>query len=80
MLPDLQLGDRLRLRKIHPCGSYEWIVIRLGADIGIECTGCKRRVMLTRRELKRRIKTILPRTPEEEQDTHTPGGSSGAGE
>ncbi len=61
MLPDLQLNDRLRLRKLHPCGSYEWTVVRLGADIGLECTVCKRRVLLTRRELSRRLKTILPK-------------------
>ena len=61
MLPDLQLNDHLRLRKPHPCGSYEWTVVRLGADIGLECKGCGRRVMLTRRELSRRVKTILPK-------------------
>ena len=61
MLPDLQLNDRVRLRKPHPCGSYEWIVTRLGADIGLECTVCKHRVMLTRRELARRLKAILPK-------------------
>jgi hypothetical protein len=60
MLPDLQLNNRLRMRKPHPCGSYEWTVVRLGADIGLECQGCGRRVMLTRRELARRIKVILP--------------------
>lgn len=59
MLPDLQLNDRLRLRKPHPCGSYEWIIVRLGADIGLECTVCKRRVLLSRRELSRRMKAIL---------------------
>ena len=65
MLPDLKLHDRLRLRKAHPCGGYEWKVLRLGADIRIECQTCGRQVMLTRRELARRTKTILPR-PEEE--------------
>lgn len=59
MLLDLQLNDRVRLRKPHPCGSYEWIVTRLGADIGLECQGCKRRVLLTRRELSRRMKSVL---------------------
>jgi hypothetical protein len=59
MLPDLQLNDHIRLRKPHPCGSYEWTVTRLGADIGLECRGCGRRVMLTRRELSRRLKAIL---------------------
>jgi hypothetical protein len=61
MLPDLQLNDHLRLRKPHPCGSYEWMVIRLGADIGLECKGCGHRVLLTRRELARRLKTMLPK-------------------
>jgi hypothetical protein len=61
MLPDLQLNDLLRLRKPHPCGSYEWIVTRLGADIGLECKGCGRRVLLTRRELARRLKSKLPK-------------------
>jgi hypothetical protein len=61
MLPDLQLNDIVRLRKPHPCGSFEWTVTRLGADIGLECKGCGRRVMLTRRELARRTKVILPR-------------------
>jgi hypothetical protein len=65
MLPDLQLNDRLRLRKPHPCGSFEWTVVRLGADIGLECRACGRRVLLTRRELARRLKTILPKEGED---------------
>ena len=60
MLPDLQLGDRLRLRKPHPCGSYEWKVVRLGADIGLECLRCGRRILLPRRLLAHRLKAILP--------------------
>ena len=59
MLPDLQLNDVLRLRKPHPCGSFEWSVVRLGADIGLQCQGCGRRVMLTRRELAKRVKANL---------------------
>jgi hypothetical protein len=61
MLPDLQLDDVLRLRKPHPCGNYEWKVVRLGADIGLECTRCGRRVLLPRRQLARRLKTVLPK-------------------
>jgi len=59
VLTDLRLNDHLRLRKPHPCGSYEWNVVRLGADIGLECRTCKRRVLLTRRELAKRLKTNL---------------------
>lgn len=68
MLTDLRLNDRLRLRKQHPCGSYEWVVTRLGADIGLECKGCGRRVLLTRRELAKRLKANL--TPREEDEQH----------
>jgi hypothetical protein len=59
MLPELNIDDIVRLRKPHPCGSFEWKVTRLGADIGLECTGCQRRVMLPRRQLARRLKMIV---------------------
>lgn len=67
MLPDLQMKDHLRLRKPHPCGSYEWTVVRLGADIGLECKGCQHRVMLTRRELAKRMKVNLTAQEREKQ-------------
>jgi len=58
MLPDLHLDDIVRLRKVHPCGSFEWRVVRLGADIGLECLGCQRRVLLPRRQLAQRMKQL----------------------
>jgi hypothetical protein len=71
MLPDLQLNDIVRMRKPHPCGGYEWNVTRLGADIGLECRTCGHRVMLTRRELARRAKTIIPaQNQEHPRDEH----------
>jgi len=62
MLPDIQLDDIVRLRKPHPCGSYEWRIVRLGADIGLVCLVCGRRVLLDRRTLSKRLKKILPKT------------------
>jgi hypothetical protein len=59
MLPDLKMDDVLKLRKTHPCGEDRWKVIRLGADIKIECLGCSRQVMLTRRKLAHSVKTNL---------------------
>lgn len=56
---EFELGDRLRLRKPHPCGSYEWLVIRLGADLGLRCVQCGRRVLLPRPEVERRTREIL---------------------
>jgi hypothetical protein len=64
MLPEIKLDDVVRLRKPHPCGSYEWKIVRLGADIGLECLQCGRRILLTRRILARRLKAILTQ-PEE---------------
>jgi hypothetical protein len=56
---DLGLNDRVRLRKPHPCGSTDWRVVRLGADIGLKCEGCGRRVLLPRSEVEKRIKQVL---------------------
>jgi hypothetical protein len=56
MLPDMGMGDVIRLRKKHPCGSSEWEVVRIGADIGLKCLGCGRRLLLPRREVARRMK------------------------
>lgn len=58
---DFALGDRVRLRKPHPCGSYDWQVVRVGADIGLKCAGCGRRVLLPRSEAEKRVKVILSR-------------------
>jgi hypothetical protein len=76
MLPDLQMNDLLRLRKPHPCGSYEWTVIRLGADIGLECKGCGHRVMLTRRELAKRLKVNLTKREEKTDENSQPARTS----
>ncbi len=56
MLEELEIGDRLRLRKAHPCGGYEWEVVRLGADIGLVCQTCGHKVSIPRRDLEKRIK------------------------
>jgi len=68
MLPDMRMGDVVRLRKPHPCGSTDWKVVRIGADIGIKCLGCGRRVLLTRRELSRRMKAYVQRADEVEEE------------
>ncbi len=57
----LYLNDVVRLRKPHPCGGYEWQVVRLGADIGMVCTTCGRRVMLPRSEFDKRVKKFIRR-------------------
>ncbi len=58
---DIRLGDVVRLRKPHPCGGYDWAVVRLGADIGLRCLKCDHRVLLDRSVLERRIKQFVSR-------------------
>jgi hypothetical protein len=60
---DVALDDIVRLRKPHPCGSTDWQVVRLGADIGLVCLGCGHRIMLPRSVLARRIKTFVQHGP-----------------
>jgi hypothetical protein len=61
MYEDIRLGDVVRMRKAHPCGSYDWEVVRLGADIGIRCQGCGRRVLLPRSRFVRQVKSLVSR-------------------
>ncbi|MFC2058827.1 DUF951 domain-containing protein [Chloroflexota bacterium] len=58
---ELRVGDVVHLRKQHPCGSYEWQIERMGADIGIRCMGCNHKVFLERQILERRVKSVVSR-------------------
>jgi hypothetical protein len=64
MVTEIRLGDVVRLKKKHPCGSDQWEVVRLGADIGIRCQGCQRRVLMARSVFERRIQTFISRGPQ----------------
>jgi hypothetical protein len=57
---ELRMGQVVRLKKAHPCGGHDWEVVRLGADIGLRCLGCGRRVLLARSALEKRLKAIAP--------------------
>jgi hypothetical protein len=63
MVVEIRLGDTVQLRKKHPCGGFEWEVVRVGADIGIKCLKCQHRVLLERAVFERRLKTFLSRGP-----------------
>ena len=58
---ELLLGDVVRLRKRHPCVGHDWLVDRLGADIGLRCETCARHVLLERRVLEARIVEFVRR-------------------
>jgi len=62
MTIEVKPGDVVRLRKPHPCGSYEWEVVRVGADIGLKCLKCQRRVLLEREVFQRRVKEFVSKS------------------
>jgi hypothetical protein len=64
MRKEVEVDDLVRLRKPHPCGSYEWRVVRIGADIGLKCQVCGRRILLDRRSFNKRVKTVIGRSNE----------------
>ena len=60
MALELRMGSVARLKKAHPCGGFEWEVVRLGADIGLRCLRCERRVMMARSVLEKRVRAVAP--------------------
>ncbi len=59
-----KLGDIAKMKKQHPCGSDEWEIVRMGADIKLKCKGCEHVVMLERKKFEKNLKKILPCTAE----------------
>ncbi|HJO60769.1 MAG: DUF951 domain-containing protein [SAR202 cluster bacterium] len=57
MVTDYSLGDIITLKKKHPCGEVIWRVDRIGADIGIVCRGCNRRLIIPRSDLEKRTRS-----------------------
>ncbi len=56
---DVRAGDRLQMKKDHPCGSREFLVLRAGMDFKLRCLGCGREVMVPRRKIEKNIKKII---------------------
>lgn len=54
-----RLDDVVQMKKKHPCGNDSWVVMRVGADFRIKCTGCGRVVMLPRAKFEKSVKRIV---------------------
>ncbi|MFC7370795.1 DUF951 domain-containing protein [Fictibacillus iocasae] len=54
-----ELNDEVEMKKVHPCGTNRWKIIRMGADIRIKCMGCQHSVMLPRSEFAKKVKKVL---------------------
>ena len=59
MSAEVEIGDVVRLRKKHPCGSYEWQIVRLGVDIGLVCQECGRRILIPRSTFNKKLKAVV---------------------
>ena len=64
---DVRVGDKLIMKKNHPCGSNEFEVLRIGMDFRIRCLGCGREVMVPRVKAEKNIKRI----ERAEEDQHS---------
>lgn len=67
MITNFNLGDIVQTRKEHPCGSNQWEIIRLGADIKIKCVQCGRIVMLPRQKFEKSVKKIIKSSEENDK-------------
>jgi hypothetical protein len=56
---DIHINDILKMKKPHPCGSQEWLVLRVGMDFKMRCQGCEREVMLPRGKVEKNIKKVF---------------------
>ncbi|MBQ1689518.1 MAG: DUF951 domain-containing protein [Lachnospiraceae bacterium] len=58
---NIQVGDVVRLKKQHPCGSNLWEVLRVGIDFRLKCQGCGHQIMLPRKQVEKNVKEIIPK-------------------
>ena len=56
---EINVGDVVKMKKAHPCGSYEWEVLRIGADFRLRCLGCDHQIMIARRMMEKNIREIV---------------------
>ena len=66
---DIRVGDRLELKKQHPCGSRRWEVLRVGMDFKLKCEGCGHQLMIPRVKAEKSVKQILRPETSTEQDS-----------
>lgn len=64
---DIQVGDILKMKKQHPCGSAEWEVLRIGADFRLKCTGCGHQIMIPRVKAEKNVRGVTRGNTSEEK-------------
>lgn len=56
---DIKVGDIVKLKKKHPCGSFLWEVLRVGIDFRLKCKGCDHQIMIPRKQAEKNIKQVI---------------------
>lgn len=59
---EYEVGDIVKLKKQHPCGSYEWEILRVGADFRLKCAGCGHQIMLPRRQVEKSARGLIKKS------------------
>ena len=62
---DYQIGDIVKLKKPHPCGSQEWEILRVGADFRLKCEGCGHQVMISRKLVEKNTRGLRKNADQE---------------
>ncbi len=57
---EFKVNDRVEMKKEHPCGGREWLVMRTGMDIRIKCVKCSRMIMIPRSKFEKMVKRVIP--------------------
>lgn len=58
MADRFDVGDVIKMKKPHPCGSLEWEVLRVGADFRLKCVGCGHQIMVPRKLVEKNTRQI----------------------
>ena len=53
-----EVGDKIRMKKKHPCGSFEWEILRVGADFRLKCAGCGHQIMISRKLVEKNTRDL----------------------
>ncbi|MFL2784642.1 MAG: DUF951 domain-containing protein [Dehalococcoidia bacterium] len=59
MIQKFEIGYVVRMKKQHPCGGFDWVVYRVGADIGVRCINCERKILMSRADIQKSLKTVV---------------------
>lgn len=62
MADKFDVGDVIRMKKPHPCGSYEWEILRVGADFRLKCAGCGHQIMVSRKLVEKNTRQITKKS------------------